>query len=211
MTLLSVLITNAKGGCGKSTISTNLAAAFANAGLKSVLADADRQKSALAWLSLRPQEAPSIKGLDWEKPAGGLPKKAARLVIDAPAGLRIKDVDKLVEEADVVVVPVLPSIFDEQSTLNYLDRLNKIKPLRKGRKAVLVAANRLRPRERATQRLLDLLKSSGHGPTAQLHDRAIFSEAAARGLGVFDSGLRRPEQARADLTALLSAIEQAAD
>ena len=39
--MLSVLVANPKGGCGKSTITTNLAAAFANGGLKTAIADVD--------------------------------------------------------------------------------------------------------------------------------------------------------------------------
>jgi len=49
--MLSILIANSKGGCGKSTLSTNLAAALALAGQQVLLADADRQRSSLAWPS----------------------------------------------------------------------------------------------------------------------------------------------------------------
>ena len=207
----SILVTNTKGGCGKSTISTNLAAAFANGGLNTVLADVDRQQSSLNWLSIRPADAASITGKDWRKAVTGLPRKTSRLVIDVPAGIRMKHVDALVDEADMVVVPVLPSIFDEASTLDFLNKLNRIKPLRKGKKAVLVVANRFKPRTRAAQRLIDTLTEAGHEITAMLHDRVAFGECAAQGLGVFDAGLRRMDQARLDLTPLLNAIESAAD
>lgn len=206
----AILVTNIKGGCGKSTISTNLAAAFAAGGLATTLADVDRQQSALGWLEVRPQEAAGIKGRDWRKEVSDLPKKTTRLVIDVPAGIRMKHVDALVDEADLVIVPVLPSIFDERSTLEFLEKLTKIKPLRKGQKAVLVVANRVRPRARATQRLVECLAQAGHAPTAMVHDRAIFTEAAAQGLGVFDPQLRRTEAAKSDLMPLLNAIERLA-
>ncbi len=41
--MISVLVANPKGGCGKTTIATN--PAFANAGFKTALADGDRQRS----------------------------------------------------------------------------------------------------------------------------------------------------------------------
>ncbi|HVJ29720.1 MAG TPA: ParA family protein, partial [Gammaproteobacteria bacterium] len=45
-----ILVTNAKGGCGKSTIATSLAAYFASEGYATALADFDPQGSALSWL-----------------------------------------------------------------------------------------------------------------------------------------------------------------
>ena len=49
-----ILVTNSKGGCGKSTIATNLAAYYADEGYATVLADYDPQGSALSWLHERP-------------------------------------------------------------------------------------------------------------------------------------------------------------
>ncbi|MCL6613401.1 MAG: hypothetical protein K6U03_02075, partial [Firmicutes bacterium] len=46
-----------------------------------------------------------------------------------------------------------PSLFDEASSARFLARLDELKPVRKGRKPVLVVANRLRARSRAVQRL----------------------------------------------------------
>lgn len=45
-----IMLLNPKGGCGKSTISTNLASYYANWGLNVGLADFDPQKSSLNWL-----------------------------------------------------------------------------------------------------------------------------------------------------------------
>ena len=42
-----------------------------------------------------------------------VPKDAERLVIDAPAALKMKDVEALLKIADVIILPVLPSAFDE--------------------------------------------------------------------------------------------------
>jgi chromosome partitioning protein len=103
--MLRVLVANGKGGCGKTTIATTMAAAFARGGLMTALADADRQRLALAWLAFRPAEAASITGLDWRDGAAGTPARTQRLVVDAPAGLRARRLDDLVDAADLVVVP----------------------------------------------------------------------------------------------------------
>ena len=72
--MISVLVVNTKGGCGKTTVATNLAGAFAVDGARTALADVDRQRSSLQWLDLRPANVARIEGLDWTKATGRPPK-----------------------------------------------------------------------------------------------------------------------------------------
>ena len=55
-----VMVLNAKGGCGKSTLSTNIAVFFARDGHKVCIADYDPQRSSLDWLAMRPADLPAI-------------------------------------------------------------------------------------------------------------------------------------------------------
>lgn len=207
---ISILVTNTKGGCGKTTIATNLAAAFANAGFRTALADVDRQRSSLGWLNNRPASAAPVQGLDWHKSITKPPADLQRLVIDAPAGVRRSDVEELLKTADLLIVPVLASVFDERSTAGFLNKLDRIKQIAKGKKAVLVVANRQRTRQRSAQRLLDALTGMEQPPSALLADRAVYAELAADGLGLFDVAPSRVAAARSDWLPLLRAIEQAA-
>jgi chromosome partitioning protein len=60
----TIMVLNAKGGCGKSTIATNLASYFASVmGKKVVLADYDPQESGLEWLKVRDEKWPHIDGI----------------------------------------------------------------------------------------------------------------------------------------------------
>ena len=59
----SIMVINAKGGSGKTTISTNLSSYFAINGYKVTLVDLDPQGSSTKWLSSRPFTKPKIKGL----------------------------------------------------------------------------------------------------------------------------------------------------
>ena len=58
-----ILVLNAKGGCGKSTIATNIASYYAVEGKSVALADFDPQRSSLDWLARRPADAPEIAGV----------------------------------------------------------------------------------------------------------------------------------------------------
>lgn len=207
--MLSVLVANTKGGCGKTTIATHLAAAFAGAGHRTVLADADRQHSSLEWLARRPEAAAALAGLDWTRDIGEAPKKTERLVIDAPAALKIKQVDALLKLADVIVLPVLPSAFDEGATARFLARLEELKPIRKARKPVAVVGNRMRARSRAAARLDSFLDGLGHRVVTRLRDSALYPDTAALGLSLFDLPGRRAEAPRADWGPLLRYVEEA--
>ena len=49
-----ILVANAKGGCGKTMLATQIAGHFASQGRRVLLADYDRQRSASDWLGCRP-------------------------------------------------------------------------------------------------------------------------------------------------------------
>jgi len=208
--VLSILIANHKGGSGKTTIASNLATAFASGGLRTTLADSDRQRNSLAWLATRPADAAPIVGVDWVGQIGNIPKKTDRLVIDSPAAMRMRKVDRLIRMADVILVPVAPSIFDQATTVAFLNRLQTLKPIRKQRRAVAVVRNRVRARTRASEQLDKFVQSLSVEAIGRLPDRAIFPDLAMRGLGVFDLSGKRMETLVEDWRALVDFIEGAA-
>ena len=55
MSLKRIIVTNAKGGCGKTTIATNIASNYALQGKAVRLFDHDAQGSSLAWIRMRPE------------------------------------------------------------------------------------------------------------------------------------------------------------
>lgn len=204
--MLSVLVTNSKGGCGKTTIATNIASAFASGGHRTALADVDPQRSCLAWLQRRPDTVPAIRGLDWVEKIGEVPKKTARLVIDSSASLDMSLAKDLVRMADVIVVPVLPSFFDQESSGQYLAKLEELKQIRKNKRAVCVVRNRVRKRTRAASHLDRFMVGVSHSDAGSLPDRTIYNELALMGLGIFDvqrSGIDALQQEWSQLMKLL--------
>ena len=205
--MLTILIANSKGGAGTSTIATNLAAAMALAGHDVLLADADRQKSSIAWAERRPLTAKPVTIADWSKEVGEVPRRIDRLLIDGPAGLRKDDMDSLVGQADLVVMPVLPSVFDEEASAAFLKRLEGVKSIRKNRKGIAIVGNRMRDRTRAAARLDRFLGSIGHTVVARLRDSQAYDEAAAKGQSIFEmKGIR--SALREDWQPLIDYIER---
>ena len=94
MTMNTTLVINAKGGVGKSTITTNLASYFAARDIPTTIADFDPQGSSLNWLAQRSSDARKIYGADLSSRIGGgfangrraIPRDTRQLIIDAPAG-----------------------------------------------------------------------------------------------------------------------------
>jgi chromosome partitioning protein len=206
--VLRILVTNAKGGCGKTTIATQLAGAFAAAGHFTALADADRQRSSLGWLARRPRGAAAIAGLDWSKEVGVPTRRTERLVVDAAPALRGKHIAELVKTADLVVLPVLPSIFDETATRRFLDRLDKIRSIARGRKSVAVVGNRIRPGSRAAEHLEKVFGGIGRPLVARLRDSRLYADSAAKGLSLFDARGNRERELRRDWQPLLDFFER---
>src|SRR5262245_17398593 len=92
-----VMVMNAKGGCGKSTLATNIACFFAREGYKVVIADYDPQRSSLDWLELRPEDLPSIGGVPaYDDGLRNVPRDTEVLVIDAPARTHGSEMNELV-------------------------------------------------------------------------------------------------------------------
>ena len=117
-----IVVANPKGGVGKSTVATNLAGALARAGHAVMLGDVDRQQSAAQWLALRPALLPTIRGWDPLHDAVVRPPKGTtHVVLDTPAGLHGKKLDNVIRIADLVLVPLQPSLFDIQATHDFVE------------------------------------------------------------------------------------------
>lgn len=184
----TILVASSKGGAGKSTVSTNLAAYFAVEGKATALLDADRQKSATHWCEKRAHMDTAVLPLDgtrrgWEK---SLPEGIQRLVVDAPAGAMGEDLVAFLDMADAVIVPVLPSAIDLEATVPFLNTLVAHPRVKKGKLPVGILANRLKPWTSASQQAVAQLKSWPYPVVGELRDTQAYVLMAALGKSLFD-------------------------
>ena len=206
-----VAVANAKGGCGKTTVSTQIAAHFARQGYVCGLADLDRQESAKAWLSRRPDDAATIRYADLsDDPEAELTKSVDRLVIDSVAAMKTKLVEKIVKRADLIVIPTTPSAYDEDGMRLFLSQLEHLKPIRKNKRAVAVTANRVKLRSRAAQRQAAFLAEIDFPRIAAIRDSQIYADLAADGLALADIDSARSRNFAADWAPLLDFVERCA-
>ena len=184
----SILIVNPKGGAGKTTLATNLAGALANVGDQDVkLWDLDRQHSALDWLALRPENRPPIQAMNETKSAGRNNSAGSGwLILDAPAGIHGKMLDRALKVAHKVIVPVQPSVFDMAASGDFMQELLKEKSVRNHETFVAVVGMRVDPRTRAASTLGAFLNQFDLPVVTWLRDTQVYANAAFNGLSIFD-------------------------
>jgi len=182
----SILMLNAKGGCGKTTVATNLASYFAALGNSVVLADFDPQGSSVAWLAARPRERPSITGVAaWRDPVRGS-ERPDYLIIDAPGRPAGSELKYLIRHANHVIIPILPSPIDIRAGAHFIhDLLLTCKALRHEGKLGIVA-NRVRESTLSYQRLQRFLNSLQIPFITSLRETQNYIRAAETGLGIFE-------------------------
>lgn len=204
------LVANPKGGSGKSTLATNLAGYFASRRYQVMLGDIDRQQSSRAWLEMRPFELPSIEtwAIGHDKIARP-PKGTTHVVLDTPAGLHGKQLDKVLKFSSRVIVPVQPSMFDMLATRQFLTELLAEKAVRKGRADVAVIGMRVDARTRAAAELERFFAGFDLPVLAYLRDTQVYVQATAAGMTLFDLPPSRAERDIEQWQAIIDWAEQA--
>ena len=202
------LVANPKGGSGKSTLATNLAGYLARQGHRVMLGDIDRQQSAREWLALRASALPPIG--TWEIGPDHIarpPKGTSHVVLDTPAGLHGKALEKVLKLSTRVIVPVQPALFDMLATRHFLENLRELKAIRKGRAQVAVIGMRVDARTRAAAELERFLETFELPVLTYLRDTQNYVQATAQGLTLFDLPPSRVERDREQWRPILEWVE----
>lgn len=192
---LRILVANSKGGCGKTTLATNLACFFVNQGQATSLLDYDPQGSSSFWLNSRPESVKQIHGVDaFKQTAQGstktwqlrVPSNTRNIIIDTPAGLQGSKLDELIRNTDLLLIPVLPSAIDIKAATGFIKDILLSHQYRRQPKPIAVIANRARPNTLIYKKLQSFLNSLKIPFITTLRDTQYYIRTTEQGLGLHD-------------------------
>ena len=188
----TIIILNPKGGCGKSTISTNVASYFAIKGKKVTLADCDPQGSSKDWLSVRPDRYSAINGIVVDDDRLKIPRNSEVLIIDTPAAVADKRLSKYLRKAQSLIMPIIASPIDIRAAEKFLEELFSFKGTINNKIKIATVANRVREDTLIAAKLeyyLDNVKLPNGKKLpfmTMLRASQNYIHAAERGLSIFE-------------------------
>ncbi len=210
--LNKIVILNPKGGCGKSTLATNLAACYAQRGPTPAIMDYDPQGSTMGWLDRRPDDLPRIHGIEayrksmtatrsWQL---RVPDDTVNLLVDSPASVNHDDLRELTRDSTSILVPVLPSSMDIHAASRCIADLLLVAKVDRRDRKLAVVANRTRKNTKSFGKLMRFLDSLGIPIIAVLRDSQNFVHAAEQGVGLCEM---QPSRVKPDVEQIERIVE----
>ena len=192
----SILVVNHKGGCGKTTIATNLATYYAVWNTSTALVDLDPQQSSMEWLRVRPEDENFIQGFNGLKGKIFPDPDTQRVIYDAPARTDSAKVARLIKLVDVVIIPVLPSAIDMRVAAGFVaDIITRVR-INNSKAIIGVVANRTQKNYQSYAALVKFLKKLDVPFVGALRNSQNYIKAADSGVGIFEMSM---SEAKADM------------
>ncbi len=190
------LVTNEKGGVGKTTLAVNLAVMSARAGRDTLLVDTDPQQSAIAWSAVRSEasQEPVITSVILSGKVGHdlvkLKAKYETVIVDA-GGRDSLEMRQALAVCDMAIIPIRPAQFDLWSLARMASLIAEIEERIDGRvhaRAVINGASP-NPAVREAEEIREALAEyEDTFPLlgAMTTERIAYRKAARGGLGVIE-------------------------
>jgi len=194
-----ITILNPKGGSGKTTLATNLAAYYASRGFPTALMDFDPQGSSMRWLKVRPPTLAPIHGVAAYQNVPGrtrsfqlrVPPGTTRVVVDSPAAIEPQRFEEFTKEADAIVVPVLPSQIDIHACARCIEHLLTTAKIKRREERIAVVANRVRPNTLVFRSLMRFLETLDIPIMATFRESQNYIRSFELGLGLHEMHAER--------------------
>ncbi|NNC65468.1 MAG: AAA family ATPase [Gammaproteobacteria bacterium] len=189
-----IIVLNPKGGSGKTTIATNLAANFAVAGHHAALMDLDPQGSSMRWLKNRARDRAAVHGIagfehsttvtrSWQL---RVPSDCSPLIIDTSAAIDSQTLPEMTRGADAILVPVMPSDIDIHAAARCIADLLLVAKIKRSDERIGIVANRVRSNTLVSQSLMRFLRSLDIPLVATLRDTQNYVRCAESGVGIHE-------------------------
>ena len=188
----SILVMNAKGGSGKTTLATNLASYYAVEGHEVALVDYDPQFCALDWLDARPEGRPKITGIEGLQKGAKVPSSTDVVILDAPAATHGRPVTELLRRTQTCIIPVIPTTIDLNAAARFIDELMELGRVLNRKVRVATVANRIRENSPGHFEIEEFLETTKLPDgrklpfVACLRNSINYAHAADRGLGIWE-------------------------
>jgi cellulose biosynthesis protein BcsQ len=181
-----IAIINSKGGAGKSTVASHLAAYCAMRGPDVALCDLDPQRSTQFWLEQRPESAAKIRGHGVANTFTHPPADARHVFIDTPGGFQGLPFLRVMMYADAVLVPTALSFFDRRALESTVRMLQAAPRVAKGNCVIGCVGTRIDPRSNDSALLETMLRDLGAEYLGAIPPARVYSRCLEQGLTVFD-------------------------
>lgn len=210
-----IVVLNPKGGSGKTTVATNVAAYFAAMGARPMLVDMDPQRSSMRWSAHRPEDRPAIDCIEGFKPSSAVtrswqmrPKPGCSVVVvDTPAAIEATRFPEVTRGADSILVPVMPSDIDIHATAKCIADLLLVAKIRRSENRIGIIANRVNLRTRVSHALHKFLGTLDIPLVATLRDTQNYVRSAQQGVGIFEMSDKETERDKESWQELIEWLE----
>ena len=197
-----ITILNMKGGCGKTTMATNLAAYYANKNKVTTLIDYDPQGSSYNWLTKRDNCCSYIHSVAafnrnkaTTRPWQLRPPRNTEIVIsDTPAGIDKLSLTKFVNQSDVILIPIMPSKVDMHSAAHFIEMLLIYAKAKAKGKRIGIIANRIRTDTTSFHALERFISHLDIPLVARFNGLESYVDAISIGVGIHELPQRRADR-----------------
>ncbi len=204
--MLQIVIANPKGGCGKTTLASQLASYWSDKGYSVGLADHDIQQSALDWLKARPKACAEITPIAAFR-GDKIPAHLDVVVHDMPAACSMSELEACSAQGMRLIIPVLPSPTDIKAGVRFLMGLNRQSWLLENDVQVALVANRVRANTNYYKTLVAFLEQVNMPLITSIRDTQNYIRAMDSGVSIFDLPPSRVKTDMAQWQDLLNWLE----